>query len=198
MRSRQCGACTVHIDGRRVLACPTLAAQAQGRAITTIEGLADRDGALHPVQEAFLRCDAFRPGVIGILSQANAMPLKACPRIPEGSVIETFLPKVVLHPHTAVAAMAARHIGRPVKLSLTWTQNFTSHGGARQRSRASGWVPIRTDICKRSSGGDLARVTYASPAFCASGGTVGFLHDQPVFAADQDVGSRPIGCGRRP
>jgi xanthine dehydrogenase YagT iron-sulfur-binding subunit len=58
----QCGACTVHIDGQRVLACLTLAAQAQGRAITTIEGLAGADGALHPMQEAFLRHDALQCG----------------------------------------------------------------------------------------------------------------------------------------
>lgn len=58
----QCGACTVHIDGERVLACLTLAAQAEGRAVTTIEGLAGPDGALHPVQAAFLEEDAFQCG----------------------------------------------------------------------------------------------------------------------------------------
>jgi xanthine dehydrogenase YagT iron-sulfur-binding subunit len=57
----QCGACTVHVDGRRVLACLTLAAQAEGQEITTIEGLA-ADGQLHPVQEAFVRHDAFQCG----------------------------------------------------------------------------------------------------------------------------------------
>lgn len=57
----QCGACTVHVDGRRVLACLTLASQVEGMAITTIEGLAS-NGTLHPVQEAFIHHDAFQCG----------------------------------------------------------------------------------------------------------------------------------------
>ena len=57
----QCGACTVLIDGKRVLSCLTLALVAQGRAVTTIEGLA-KNGALHPVQKAFLEHDALQCG----------------------------------------------------------------------------------------------------------------------------------------
>jgi xanthine dehydrogenase YagT iron-sulfur-binding subunit len=57
----QCGACTIHVDGRRVLACLTLAATVQGRPVTTIEGLA-REGALHPMQAAFIEHDAFQCG----------------------------------------------------------------------------------------------------------------------------------------
>jgi xanthine dehydrogenase YagT iron-sulfur-binding subunit len=56
-----CGACTVLLDGRRVLSCLTLAAQCDGREVTTIEGLAP-DGDLHPLQEAFIRHDAFQCG----------------------------------------------------------------------------------------------------------------------------------------
>ncbi|GAA0585273.1 hypothetical protein GCM10009416_24550 [Craurococcus roseus] len=58
----QCGACTVLVDGRRVLACLTLAAQAEGRDVTTVEGLASPDGALHPMQQAFIDHDAFQCG----------------------------------------------------------------------------------------------------------------------------------------
>ena len=57
----QCGACTVLLDGARVNACLMLAAMAEGRAITTIEGLAN-DGALHRVQAAFVEHDAFQCG----------------------------------------------------------------------------------------------------------------------------------------
>ncbi|RKN12881.1 (2Fe-2S)-binding protein [Streptomyces radicis] len=57
----QCGACTVHVDGRRVLSCLTLAATTDDRAVTTIEGLADGD-RLHPMQEAFIEHDGFQCG----------------------------------------------------------------------------------------------------------------------------------------
>jgi xanthine dehydrogenase YagT iron-sulfur-binding subunit len=58
----QCGACTVLMDGKRVLSCLTLAAAAQGRDVTTIEGLAQADGTLHPMQQAFIDNDAFQCG----------------------------------------------------------------------------------------------------------------------------------------
>ena len=57
-----CGACTVLVEGRRVLSCLTLAATAEGKAITTIEGLARADGTLHPMQQAFIDHDAFQCG----------------------------------------------------------------------------------------------------------------------------------------
>jgi xanthine dehydrogenase YagT iron-sulfur-binding subunit len=57
----ECGACTVHLDGRRVNACMVLAASADGRDVTTIEGLAKGDD-LHPVQQAFIDHDGFQCG----------------------------------------------------------------------------------------------------------------------------------------
>jgi xanthine dehydrogenase YagT iron-sulfur-binding subunit len=57
----QCGACTVHIGGRRVLSCLTLAASVR-EPVTTIEGLAGAGGALHPMQQAFIDCDALQCG----------------------------------------------------------------------------------------------------------------------------------------
>ena len=56
-----CGACTVHIDGRRIVSCLTLASRCGGKDITTIEGLAT-DGKLHPVQAAFIAHDGFQCG----------------------------------------------------------------------------------------------------------------------------------------
>ena len=65
----QCGACTIHMDGRAVKSCNLLAMQAEGAQLTTIEGVAQADGTLHPVQEAFrqhhgLQCGFCTPGMI--------------------------------------------------------------------------------------------------------------------------------------
>jgi xanthine dehydrogenase YagT iron-sulfur-binding subunit len=70
----QCGACTVHVDGRRVNSCLTLAAVAQGADITTIEGLGDPDH-LHPMQRAFLEHDGYQCGYCtsGQIMSATAM-----------------------------------------------------------------------------------------------------------------------------
>ena len=65
----QCGACVVHIDGYSVKSCTMLALQAQGSSVTTIEGLAEADGTLHPMQEMFrehhaLQCGFCTPGMV--------------------------------------------------------------------------------------------------------------------------------------
>ncbi len=58
----QCGACTVHLNGRAVKSCSMLAVQVQGGTVTTIEGLASKDGELHPMQAAFRDCHALQCG----------------------------------------------------------------------------------------------------------------------------------------
>ena len=58
----QCGACTVHLDDRRVVSCLTPAVHADGRIVTTIEGLSSDDGGLHPMQQAFIEHDALQCG----------------------------------------------------------------------------------------------------------------------------------------
>lgn len=65
----QCGACTVHVDGKAVKSCAMLAVQAEGCSVTTIEGLAEEGGALHPMQQAFhenhgLQCGFCTPGMV--------------------------------------------------------------------------------------------------------------------------------------
>lgn len=65
----QCGACTIHMNGKSIKACTLLAVQADGQDITTIEGVAEADGTLHPMQEAFrdnhgLQCGFCTPGMI--------------------------------------------------------------------------------------------------------------------------------------
>ena len=81
----QCGACTVHIEGRRVVSCLTLALQATGRAVTTIEGVASADGTLHPVQQAFLDHDALQ---CGYCTPGQIMSAIACIREGHASSVE--------------------------------------------------------------------------------------------------------------
>jgi xanthine dehydrogenase YagT iron-sulfur-binding subunit len=76
----QCGACTVLVNGRRIVSCLTLAVMQDGAAVTTIEGLA-ADGALHPLQQAFIDHDAFQCGyctpgqvcsAVGLIAEGKA------------------------------------------------------------------------------------------------------------------------------
>ena len=73
----QCGACTVHVDGRRVAACLTLAVKTDGRAVTTIEGVESPDGTLHPMQQSFIDHDALQ---CGYCTPGQVMAAIACVR----------------------------------------------------------------------------------------------------------------------
>ncbi len=120
--------------------------------------------------------------------------------------------KVALHAHAAVAAMAAKQTGRPVKLSLTRAQNFTGHGG---RPATKQTVSLGADRDGRlraimhsnvnetsiddvyvESGADVARLTYASPAFSASGGTAAANIITPGWmrAPGEAVGAFALEC----
>ncbi len=72
----QCGACTVHVNGQRVLSCLSLAVMQQGKEVTTIEGLAKGE-ELHPMQEAFIRHDGFQ---CGYCTPGQIMSAVACVR----------------------------------------------------------------------------------------------------------------------
>jgi xanthine dehydrogenase YagT iron-sulfur-binding subunit len=89
-----CGACTVLVDGRRINACLALAAMQEGRAITTIEGLA-RDGAMHPIQQAFIDHDALQCGyctpgqimsAIGLIAEGRATDEAGIPEQMSGNL----------------------------------------------------------------------------------------------------------------
>lgn len=71
----QCGACTIHLDGRAVKSCNILAVQADGARVTTIEGLSGTAGGLHPMQEAFRECHGLQCGFCtpGMVMSAAAL-----------------------------------------------------------------------------------------------------------------------------
>ena len=82
----QCGACTVHVNGRAVKSCNMLTAQAQGAEITTIEGLAQPDGTLHPMQAAFKECHGLQCGFCTTGMVMSSVDL--CKRHPNASETE--------------------------------------------------------------------------------------------------------------
>jgi xanthine dehydrogenase YagT iron-sulfur-binding subunit len=115
----QCGACTVHVDGARVLSCLTLAAQVEGRAVTTIEGLSEPGGELHPVQRAFLAEDAFQ---CGYCTPGQIMSAVACIREghagSEGEIREYMsgnLCRCGAYPHIVAAVREAARISAEAK-----------------------------------------------------------------------------------
>jgi len=85
----QCGACTVLLDGEAVKSCSVLAVQAQGRAVTTIEGLAQADGGLHPLQQAFIDCHGLQCGFCtpGMVMTAACL-LSKTPRPTDAQIVD--------------------------------------------------------------------------------------------------------------
>jgi carbon-monoxide dehydrogenase small subunit len=84
--STRCGACTVLLDGEPVKSCNVLAAQVDGRELTTVEGLSDDDGSLHPVQQSFwdthgLQCGYCTPGMV--LNAVSLLEETGDPTVPE-------------------------------------------------------------------------------------------------------------------
>lgn len=113
----QCGACTVHADGKRILSCLSLAVMNEGKRITTIEGIADGD-KLHPMQEAFIKHDGFQ---CGYCTPGQIMSSIAC--IHEGHAnsteeIREFMSGNICRcgafPNIVDAIMAVKNGGQPI------------------------------------------------------------------------------------
>jgi xanthine dehydrogenase YagT iron-sulfur-binding subunit len=109
----QCGACTVLVDGKRMLSCLTLAVMAQGHEITTIEGLASKDGGLHPMQQAFIDHDAFQCGyctpgqimsAIGCVNEGHAGSQDSIREYMSGNLC-----RCAAYPNIVDAIVQARH-----------------------------------------------------------------------------------------
>ncbi|MEA2982110.1 MAG: xanthine dehydrogenase YagT iron-sulfur-binding subunit [Alphaproteobacteria bacterium] len=113
----QCGACTVLVDGRRVNSCLTLAVMKDGAQVTTIEGLA-KDGALHPLQQAFIDHDAFQcgyctPGQIcsaaGLIAEGKAKTVDDIRELMSGNICRcAAYPNIVAAIQQAMAAMGGK------------------------------------------------------------------------------------------
>ena len=111
-----CGACTVLVDGRRVLSCLMLVAQTDGREVTTIEGLA-HDGELHKVQQAFVRHDAFQCGYCTPGQILSAVALIAEGRAGSAAEIREFMSgnlcRCGAYPNILAAIQDAAQAGEP-------------------------------------------------------------------------------------
>lgn len=113
----QCGACTVLVDGRRVNACLALAVMKDGSKITTIEGLAT-DGALHPLQQAFIDHDAFQcgyctPGQIcsaaGLIAEGRASTADEIRELMSGNICRcAAYPNIVAAIQQAMTVMGSK------------------------------------------------------------------------------------------
>ncbi|HEY1643160.1 MAG TPA: (2Fe-2S)-binding protein [Streptosporangiaceae bacterium] len=110
-----CGACTVWVDGRRVLACLTLAVTCEGREVTTIEGLS-ADGGLHPMQAAFVAQDAFQCGYCtpGQIMSAVALLREGHARDDDeiGEWMSGNICRCAAYPHIRAAIREVRDTGR--------------------------------------------------------------------------------------
>jgi xanthine dehydrogenase YagT iron-sulfur-binding subunit len=113
----QCGACTVLVDGRRVVSCLSLAVMKDGAEITTVEGLA-HDGRLHPVQQAFIDHDAFQCGyctpgqicsAVGLIAEGKAKTSAEIRELMSGNICRCgAYPNIVAAIQQALAVMGER------------------------------------------------------------------------------------------
>jgi len=114
----QCGACTVHINGRRVNSCLCLAAMHDGEEITTVEGLGQPEN-LHPVQAAFVACDAYQCGYCTPGQIMSAVALLKEPCGPEDADVKEFMSGNICrcgaYPNIVAAIQSVRQNAKPPK-----------------------------------------------------------------------------------
>ena len=114
----QCGACTVHVNGRRVLSCLSLAAMYEGDEITTLEGIGQPDN-LHPVQAAFVTCDAYQCGYCTSGQIMSAVALLKEPCGPEDADVKELMSGNICrcgaYPNIVAAIQSVRKNGKPQK-----------------------------------------------------------------------------------
>ena len=114
----QCGACTVHINGRRVNSCLCFAAMHEGEEITTIEGVGQPEN-LHPVQAAFLTCDAYQCGYCTSGQIMSAVALLKEPCGPEDADVKEFMSGNICrcgaYPNIVAAIQSVRQNAKPQK-----------------------------------------------------------------------------------
>ena len=114
----QCGACTVHINGRRVNSCLCFAAMCEGDEITTLEGIGPPEN-LHPVQAAFVACDAYQCGYCTPGQIMSAVALLKEPCGPEDADVKEFMSGNICrcgaYPNIVAAIQSVRQDARPQK-----------------------------------------------------------------------------------
>ena len=114
----QCGACTVHINGRRVNSCLCFAAMCEGDEITTLEGVGQPDN-LHPVQAAFVACDAYQCGYCTPGQIMSAVALLNEPCGPEDAEVKEFMSGNICrcgaYPNIVAAIQSVRQDAEPRK-----------------------------------------------------------------------------------
>jgi len=113
----QCGACTVLVDGRRIVSCLTLAVMKDGAGITTVEGLA-KNGTLHPLQQAFIDHDAFQCGyctpgqlcsAVGLIAEGKAQTPDEIRELMSGNICRCgAYPNIVAAIQQAMAAIGSK------------------------------------------------------------------------------------------
>jgi xanthine dehydrogenase YagT iron-sulfur-binding subunit len=115
----QCGACTVHVNGRRLISCMTFAAMYEGAEITTIEGIG-QPGNLHPMQQAFVTCDAYQCGYCTSGQIMSAVALLNEPCGPDDAEVKEFMSGNICrcgaYPNIVAAVQSLRKGAPPAKM----------------------------------------------------------------------------------